>query len=187
MTNKQKSFGRKNPIRDDAPGGTAMSAINTQHRGKSFPLGATLTEDGANFSVFAKQATAVELLLFDGVNQPAPARVVDLDPNVNRTYHYWHSFVPGVTAGQLYGYRVAGPFDPPQGLRFDPDKLLLDPYGKCIACPADRSREAARRPGDNTATALKSVVVGLGSYDWEGDQPPARPFARTILYEMHVG
>src|SRR5262249_37149974 len=90
----------------------AMSTSDIQHRGKSFPLGATLTEDGANFSVFAKQATGVQLLLFDGVNDASPSRVIDLDSHVNRTYHYWHSFVPGVTAGQLYGYRVAGPFDP---------------------------------------------------------------------------
>jgi glycogen operon protein len=164
-----------------------MSASNIQHRGKSFPLGATLTEDGANFSVFAKQATGVQLLLFDGVNDASPSRVIDLDSHVDRTYHYWHSFVPGVTAGQLYGYRVAGPFDPARGMRFDPHKLLLDPYGKCIARPADRSRETARGPGDNAATALKSVVVCPGSYDWEGDEPPARLFARTILYEMHVG
>jgi glycogen operon protein len=164
-----------------------MSASNIRHRGKSFPLGATLTEDGVNFSVFAKQATAVQLLLFDRVDDGSPSRVIELDPHANRTYHYWHSFVPGVTAGQIYGYRVAGPLDPARGMRFDRGKLLLDPYGKCVARPTGRSREAARRPGDNTATALKSVVVRPSSYDWEGDEPLARPFARTVLYEMHVG
>ena len=98
--------------------------------------------------------------------------MIDLDPRTNRTYHYWHAFVPDVTAGQLYGYRVAGPFDPTRGLRFDPNKVLLDPYGKCIARPAGRSREAARQPGDNAATALRSVVVDPSTYDWEGDTPP---------------
>jgi glycogen operon protein len=72
-------------------------------------------------------------------------------------------------------------------MRFAPDKVLLDPYGKCIARPARRSREAARQPGDNAATALKSAVVDNSTYDWEGDAPLGRPFAQTIIYEMHVG
>jgi isoamylase len=155
--------------------------------GKSFPLGATLAEDGANFSVFARQSTGAQLLLFDDVDAEAPARVIDLDPSVNRTYHYWHAFVPDVGAGQIYAYRVAGPFDPARGLRFDPEKVLLDPYGKCIARPLRRSREAARRPGDNAATALRSVVADTSRYDWEGDAPLGSPFAKTIIYEMHVG
>ena len=70
-------------------------------RGKSFPLGATLTGDGGNFSVFAKHSTGAQLLLFDDVNAPNPSRVIDLDPRANRTYHYWHVFVPGVTAGSM--------------------------------------------------------------------------------------
>src|SRR6516164_2319426 len=178
-----------------SPGGTAsLSGGGMSHRetpvcrpGKSFPLGATLTAGGANFSVFSKHGIGAQLLLFDDVDALQPSRVIDLDPRTNRTYHYWHVFVPGVTAGQLYGYRVAGPFDPGRGLRFDHDKVLLDPYGKCIARPAGRSREAARQPGDNTATALRSVVIDPGSYDWEGDTPPGGPFAKTIIYELHVG
>jgi isoamylase len=164
-----------------------MSTRQTQCKGKSFPLGATVTPDGANFSVFARDNTAVQLLLFDRSDESLPSRVVDLNPYANRTYHYWHCFVPGVRAGQLYGYRVRGPFDPRQGLRFDANKLLLDPYGKCIARPAKRSRQAAREPGDNAATALKSVVVDPGGYDWQGDTLLGRPFAKTIIYEMHVG
>ena len=155
-------------------------------QGKSFPLGATTIAGGANFSVFAKNSTAAQLLLFDDLNAVKPSRVIDLDPRTNRTYHYWHVFVPGVAAGQIYAYRIAGPFDPARGLRFDPDKVLLDPYGKCIARPAGRSREAARHHGANSATALKSVVVNTGSYDWEGDAPLCRSFAKTIIYEMHV-
>jgi len=156
-------------------------------QGKSFPLGAALVEGGANFSVFAKHSTGAQLLLFDEANAAKPTRVIDLDPRTNRTYHYWHVFVPGVTAGQIYGYRIAGPFDPERGLRFDPTKLLLDPYGKCIARPAGRSRDAACRPGDNAATALRSVVADPARYDWEGDAPLGRPFAETIIYELHVG
>jgi isoamylase len=157
------------------------------HRGTSFPLGATLVHGGVNFSVFAKHSGGAQLLLFDHADAPKPSRIIDLDPRTNRTYHYWHTFVPDITAGQLYGYRVAGPFDPGRGLRFDPEKVLLDPYGKCVARPMGRSREAARRPGDNAATALRSVVVDPSSYDWEGDVPLGRPFAKTIIYEMHVG
>jgi isoamylase len=164
-----------------------MSIRAIQGPGTSFPLGATLTNGGANFSVFAKHSTGAQLLLFDHVDDGASPRVIDFDPQVNRTYHYWHAFVPGVTAGQLYGYRVFGPLDPARGLRFDPSKLLLDPYGKCIARPSRRSRDTARRPGDNAATALKSVVVDPGTYDWEGDQPVRRPFAKTIIYELHCG
>jgi isoamylase len=163
-----------------------MPSRTLHQPGKSFPLGATLAAGGVNFSVFAKHGTAVQLLLFDEVDAARPSRVIDLDPRA-KTYHYWHVFVPGIGAGQVYGYRVAGPFDPERGLRFAPDKVLLDPYGKCVARPAGRSREAARHPGDNAATALRSVVADPGAYDWEGDAPLGRPFAKTIIYEMHVG
>ena len=78
--------------------------------GKSFPLGATPVSGGANFSVFSKHSTGAQLLLFDDVDTSTPSRIIDLDPRANRTYHYWHVFVPGVTAGQIYAYRIAGPF-----------------------------------------------------------------------------
>src|SRR5271154_1297595 len=156
-------------------------------RGTSFPLGAIVQAGGVNFSVFSKNATLVELLLFDSADATAPARVIALDPRTHRTYHYWHVFVPGVAPGQLYAFRAQGLFDPANGLRFDASKVLLDPYGKCIARPAAWSRQAARRPGDNAATAFKSVVVDPVAYDWEGDAPPRHPFERTVIYEMHVG
>ena len=154
--------------------------------GSSSPLGATCSDDGVNFSLFSRHATAVELLLFEGVDDPRPSRVIRLEPTVNRTYFYWHVFVPGVRPGQLYGYRVEGPFDPGTGMRFDPTKVLLDPYGRGVGVPARYSREAAKRVGDTAATAMKSVVVDCDAYDWEGDAPLRRPSARTIVYEMHV-
>ncbi|MEN6614957.1 MAG: glycogen debranching protein GlgX [Syntrophorhabdus sp.] len=154
--------------------------------GKSFPLGARVYPEGVNFSVFSKGSEAVQLLLFDNVNDPKPSRLIELNRFTNRTYHYWHVFVPGISAGQIYAYRAHGPFRPERGLRFDPDKILLDPYGKCVVRPAGYSRDAARRRGDNTAQAMKIAVADPGAYDWEGDAPLRTPFARTILYELHV-
>jgi glycogen operon protein len=154
--------------------------------GRSFPLGATAVDGGVNFSLFSRTATGVDLLLFDREDDATPSRVVRIDPVTNRTYHYWHVFVTGVRPGQLYGYRVEGPSDPANGLRFDSAKVLLDPYGRGVAVPKDYTREAARQEGDNAATAMKSVVVDPGGYDWEGDVPLCRPSARTIIYEMHV-
>jgi glycogen operon protein len=154
--------------------------------GRSFPLGATLLRGGANFSVFSRSASSVDLLLFDRVDDARPSRVIPIDPFANRTYHYWHVFVPGVEAGQIYGFRAYGPFDPTRGLRFDPAKLLLDPYGRAVAVPKSYSRDAARLKGDNIATAMKSVVSDPHSYDWEGDLPLKRPWSRTIIYELHI-
>ena len=154
--------------------------------GRSSPLGATVVEGGVNFSLFSRTAAGVELLFFDREDDSTPSRVVRIDPAANRTYHYWHAFVPGVQPGQIYGYRVEGPSAPATGLRFDPAKVLLDPYARGVIVPKDYDRDAARREGDNAATAMKSVVVDPGPYDWEGDLPLNRPSSRTIIYEMHV-
>ncbi|HYL81058.1 MAG TPA: alpha-amylase family glycosyl hydrolase, partial [Candidatus Acidoferrum sp.] len=155
--------------------------------GQSSPLGATPFRDGVNFSVFSKSAQALELLLFESPDDPRPARVIRLDPRTNRTYHYWHVLVCGLQPGQLYGYRAIGPLAPERGLCFDRDKVLLDPYGRAVAVPKGYDRQAASHPGDTSATAMKSVVAELRGYDWEGDAPLRRPFAKTVIYEMHVG
>ncbi|MFN2186112.1 MAG: glycogen debranching protein GlgX, partial [Anaerolineae bacterium] len=155
--------------------------------GKSFPLGATVSPPGVNFSLYSKSSTAAELLLFDRADDPQPSRAIALDPAENRTFHFWHVFVPDLKPGQLYGYRIHGPNDPQRGHRFDPDKVLLDPYGRAVSVPGSYSREAASRPGDNTAAAMKSVVADPGTYDWEGDAPLKHAFTRTVIYEMHVG
>jgi isoamylase len=154
--------------------------------GRSFPLGATVYPDGVNFSVFSRDAAAIELLLFDRVDDPKPSRIIPLDPRKNRTYHYRHLFVPSLKPGQIYGYRASGPGDPQKSFRFDPEKVLLDPYGRALAVPENYSRLAGTQRGDNSAKAMKSVVVDTGTYDWEGDQPLHRPFAKTVIYEMHV-
>jgi len=155
-------------------------------KGAASPLGATPCGDGVNFSIYSRNATAVSLLLFDRVDAAAPSHVIPVDLEVGRHYHYWHVFVPGLRAGQLYGYRVEGPRAPDRGLRFDGDKVLLDPYGRAVAVPDGYDREAASRPGSNVATAMKSAVVDVSNYDWEGDTPLQRAAARTIVYEMHV-
>ena len=156
------------------------------HKGNTSPLGATVCNGGVNFSVFARDCTGIELLLFNHADDTAASRIITLDPRQNRTYHYWHIFVPDIGDGQLYGFRVAGPFDPQRGLRFDPDKLLIDPYGRAVAVPAGYDRRAACVPGDNAAYAMKSVVADPRGYDWEGDMPLKRPYSSTIIYEMHV-
>ena len=153
---------------------------------KCFPLGPTVYKDGVNFSVFSKNASVVELLLFEHVDDAVPRRVIGLDPERNRTYHYWHTFIPGLTAGQIYGWRVHGPFEPERGLRFDAGKVLLDPYGKAVAVPENYSRRAASEQGDNAAVAMKSVVADLDDYDWEGDTLLMHPFSATVIYETHV-
>jgi glycogen operon protein len=149
-------------------------------------LGATLSRGGVNFSVYADKAVAVELLIFDEVDAPHPAQSFRLDPARHRTYHYWHIFVPGLSAGQIYAYRALGPYAPELGLRYDPEKVLLDPYGRAVAIPANYRREAASRPGDNTASAMKNVVTDVSAYDWEGDRPLRRSSAESVIYELHV-
>ena len=155
-------------------------------KGKSYPLGSTVYPEGVNFSIFSKSCSVMELLLFDEGEEAKPSRVITLDPETNRTYHYWHVFVPGLGPGQRYAYRAIGPFEPQRGLRFDPEKVLLDPYGRAVSIPKDYSRLAASRPGDNASRAMKSVVTGAHDYDWEEDRPLKRPFAKTVIYEMHV-
>lgn len=150
------------------------------------PLGATVYEDGVNFSVFSRNATGIELLLFDHEDDNKPSRVIKIEPRAGRTYHYWHIFVPGVRAGQLYGYRAQGPFNPAKGMRFDPAKVLLDPYGRGVVVPKNYSRVVVSKKGNDTAIAMKSVVVDTRNYDWEGDEPLKQPSSRTIIYEMHV-
>jgi glycogen operon protein len=163
-----------------------VEAAISVETGASAPLGASVQPGGVNFSVFSRSATLIELLLFDGPKAEQPSAIVPLEAGGHRTYHYWHAFVPDLKAGQVYGYRARGPFDPERGLQFDTEKLLLDPYGLAVAVPESYNRQAARVPGDNMAVAMKSVVVDPNRYDWEGDRPLCRPFAQTIIYELHV-
>src|SRR5687767_15942519 len=100
--------------------------------GASAPLGASVRPDGVNFSVFSKDATLIELLLFDAPAAAEPTRIIPLDAKTHRTYHYWHAFVPALAPGQVYAYRAHGPSAPERGRRFDDGKTLIDPYGLAI-------------------------------------------------------
>ena len=164
----------------------SIARTRAVEQGSSAPLGASVRRSGVNFSVFSKSATLIELLLFDDRNAAEPSRIIPLDATQHRSYHYWHAFVPGIGPGQIYGYRADGPFAPGRGLRFDREKLLLDPYGLAVAVPDGYQREAAARPGPNHGAAMKSVVADPGAYDWQGDVPLKRPFAETVIYELHV-
>jgi isoamylase len=148
-------------------------------RGQSYPPGSKVGPDGTNFSLYSRAASKVEILLFDHPDDAVPTRIIDLDAASNRSYHYWHVFVPGIQTGQLYGYRVHGPWDPENGLRFDPSRVLLDPYARAVAVPSDYSRATGTPP-------MKSVTVDSRDYDWEGDRPLQRPASHTVIYEMHV-
>lgn len=155
--------------------------------GISYPLGASVQPGGVNFSLFSKHCQKVELLFFDHQDASYPSRVIELDRKFNRTYYYWHIFVKGIDHGQLYAYRIDGPFDPGKGHRFDGSKVLLDPYSRAVVAGDRYDRQAAKSRGDNCPQSMRSVVIDSRRYDWEGDEFPRLPFSRSIIYEMHVG
>jgi len=154
--------------------------------GQSFPLGATVYNHGVNFSVFSKNGTKIELLLFDNPEDAVPSAVYELDPDKNRTFYYWHIFIEGLKAGQLYGFRVHGPYNLSKGYMYDPEKLLVDPYARAIVTNGNYLREVAKLPGDNTGQAMKSAVIDPYDFNWEGDVLIQRPYSTTVIYEMHV-
>jgi isoamylase len=163
--------------------------------GRRSPLGATWDGEGVNFAVFSQHATAVEVCLFDPDNpavETARARLREV------TAHVWHGYVPGLQPGQLYGFRVDGPYEPRNGLRFNPFKLLLDPYARAVAGKPDWTHPlfgyplghpdgdlGGRDEGDSAPGMPRGVVVD-GAYDWEGDRPLRTPWHRTVIYEGHV-
>lgn len=160
--------------------------MNKQTVGQSFPIGATLSKEGVNFCLFSKNAHRVDLLLFDHVEASTPAQVITLDAKKNKTYHYWHVMVSGLKAGQLYAYRISGPYDISRGHRFDPDHVLLDPYANAVAIPKGKETSSKAKSGKIITAPMKSVVCDLSNYNWEHDQPPRTKFAQTVIYEMHV-
>ena len=165
----------------------------TLWKGHYYPLGATWTGEGVNFALFSENATGVELCLFDRLGERETARVKFTE----RGDHVWHGFLPEVKPGQLYGYRVYGPYEPAGGHRFNPHKVLLDPYAKAIAGRVDWSHgmfgytighaeaDLSFDPRDNAARTPKAVVVD-SKFNWNGDTRPNRRLDETVIYEVHV-
>ncbi|PYO37276.1 MAG: glycogen debranching enzyme GlgX [Candidatus Rokuibacteriota bacterium] len=162
--------------------------------GRPYPLGASWTGTGVNFALFSERATAVELCLFDPAD---PRRETHRIPIRERTDHIWHVFLPEAGPGLCYGYRVHGAYDPRAGDRFNPAKVLLDPYARAIAGPVARSEavfgyrlggaeaDLVRDDQDNGADVPKSVVVDP-AFNWGDDHPPRTPWHETVIYELHV-
>ena len=154
--------------------------------GRPHPLGATPDAHGTNFVLFSQDATSVQLLLFESHDAPQPFKVISLDPDIHRNFYFWHCHVSDVGPGTSYAFRVDGPADVHgQGHRFNPNKVLVDPYARGLTSSV-WDRVAACGPDDNVTTAMRGVVVDLHAYDWEGDRPLNRPMHDTVIYEMHV-
>jgi glycogen operon protein len=161
-------------------------SVLTATEGEPYPLGSSIISEGVNFSLFCKNGTLVELLLFNHVDDIKPARVLTLNAGINRTYHYWHIFVPGIGKGQLYAYRIHGPYEPSNGHRYNAAQVLLDPYANIVAVPGKYNRRDWVDLNESLSPSMKSMVADLDSYDWEGDKRLKLPFGKTIIYEMHV-
>ncbi|REJ88543.1 MAG: glycogen debranching enzyme GlgX [Planctomycetota bacterium] len=162
--------------------------------GKPYPLGAAWNGRGVNFALYAENATGVELCLFDS---PDATRESERIPMPEQTDMVWHVFLPGVAPGQLYGYRVHGPHKPEQGHRFNPNKLLLDPYAKLVGRKTNwddslfgytigsEQQDLSFDERDSAPYAPLAAVIDP-SFDWGDDSPPKAPMHKTVIYEMHV-
>jgi isoamylase len=153
--------------------------------GVPHPFGTSIRDDGVNFSLGSTGATGVELLIFDDHNSPGPCQTIKLHPFRNKTFHVWHIFVKGLKAGTHYAYRVCGPENPELGLRYNRNKVLIDPRARGNTKTLWKRVDACS-DSDNCATSLRSIVIDSSDYDWEGDKPLKRPIEDTIVYEMHV-
>jgi isoamylase len=162
--------------------------------GQSYPLGATWDGRGTNFSLYTENATKVELCLFDTPEATKESSRIVLPENTDLV---WHGYLPDVLPGQIYGYRVTGPYEPEKGHRFNPNKILLDPYAKAIAretkwgdemfgyCVGDPKQDLSFDPRDNAHLAPLSAVVD-NAFTWGNDQAPRTEWTDTIIYELHV-
>jgi glycogen operon protein len=149
------------------------------------PPGATPDAGGANFAIYSRHATGVELCLYERTDSPDPFQLIALDPEINRSFYWWHVYVEGLPPGVHFTWRIDGPFDPRRGFRFNRRRELLDPRALAVT---DRlwNRAEACHPHADRYPAMRAVVVANG-YDWEGDRPIVSPPERAIIYEMHVG
>ena len=162
--------------------------------GRPYPLGATFDGSGVNFALFSENATKVELCLFDGVDDQAPATTIELTEHTDLV---WHAYLPDVAPGQLYGYRVHGPYEPEKGHRFNPHKLLLDPYARTIARDVrwadelfgyrigDEHEDLSFDERDSAPFAPLGQVVDT-AFTWGDDRPLRTPWHKSLIYELHV-
>ncbi|WP_121357164.1 glycogen debranching protein GlgX [Flavisolibacter nicotianae] len=166
----------------------------THYPGYPFPLGATWDGQGVNFALYSENATAIELCLFSSDDENVESARIRVK---EQTHHIWHTYVPGLGPGQLYGYRVYGPYEPQAGHRFNPNKLLIDPYAKAISGTIDwdnalfgyemghPDEDQSFSDQDSAPFIPKSVVIDP-RFDWEGDKLPRIAYHRSIIYETHV-
>jgi len=168
---------------------TVFSGI---YPGKAFPLGSTYDGKGVNFSIYSEHAEEVELCLFENLDSKTEFVKIKLK---EREHHIWHIYVADLKPGQLYGYRVNGPYDPADGKRFNPNKLLLDPYAKAISGAIDWhdsvfaykiGDDDLRLNGTDSAPYVPRSVVIDPQFDWENVQQPKIPYDRSVIYEVHV-
>src|SRR5688572_22608775 len=163
--------------------------------GSPYPLGATWDGEGVNFALYSENATAVELCLFSKPEDPIEYARINVE---EVTHHVWHIYIPEIGPGQLYGYRVHGAYDPARGNRFNPQKLLIDPYAKAISgtiqwhaslyepVGTDQSDEYRDHEADSAPYIPKGVVIDP-AFDWEGDFKPLKiPYHKSIIYEAHL-
>jgi glycogen operon protein len=163
-------------------------------QGKFYPPGADLKDNGVNFSIYSQSAAEVFLLLFDS-GDSAPTDIIKLE---NRTRNIWHVFIHGLKAGQLYGYKIRGDYNPSYGMRFNEYKLLTDPYAKALTGkfknednlllaydPLFPEKDISMDTRDNTHIVPKSIVID-SSFDWQGDAHPDIPFEKLFIYEVHI-
>jgi isoamylase len=162
--------------------------------GRPFPLGPSWDGQGTNFSLYSQNATKVELCLYDARDPSTEYGRVWLP---ERTAHVWHGYLPGIRPGQLYGYRVHGPYEPERGHRFNPAKLVIDPNAKAVAGKVDwnapvfgyqlgHSDADLSRDDTDNAWGVPKGVVSDPFFDWEGDVRPRTPLHKTVIYEVHV-
>jgi len=166
--------------------------------GSPLPLGTQETAGGVNFAIFSRHANRVRLELFDRAEDAKPARVINLDSARHRTGDVWHVWVARLLPGQLYGYRVDGPYEPSKGYRFNVNRLLLDPFATAITrlpawnfafargyAASGSEQDLTPSMQDNSASTPKCVLLNE-YFDWRGDQPLRHPWSKTVIYEMHV-
>ena len=154
--------------------------------GLRYPPGARKDHGGVNFSIFSRHATVVELLLYARPDSPVPFQIIPLDPDIHRTFFFWHVYVEGLPVGTCYTWRVDGPNEiRDTGFRFDKNRVLLDPWARAVTDEL-WDRRLAHEPDEVGTTAHRAMVIE-DDYDWEGDRPINHPLENSIIYELHVG